>query len=443
MIKLKPEDGTFAPGGWSNGDLDPTPPEQRTWRTYNYVTYWLCDAVAPGNLRLGSSLVALGLSWKSTLGIIALGHFLISLAITANRRASFGFYFSYVVVVVRLVVGFFWYGINTYTGAECVHAVLVAIWPSFQNVPNHLPKSANITTQMMTAYIIYFIIILPFHYIHPRDLRWFFTFKSILCPPAIFGMLAWACSATNGGLHTPIFHQGDTVTGSAYAWAFLNGPNAMLGNYGTLAVNINVFTRYARNSRMTYVQIIIIPLSFMLMAFWGIIIAGAADQIYEKEYGIHSPFSFCGLAFVLAQMGTNLSANCVSASNDLNALFPAYINLRRGSFLIAFIGAWALTPWNILSSAESLLNFMSGYINWRAVLSWFVGWVPLIPGFAQSVKLLSRLIHRKWNASPYYLGYLYGFFVSFTMYTGLSLVFPPKSTFITCRLDSEGSENRM
>lgn len=191
-------------------------------------------------------------------------------------------------------------------------------------------------------------------------------------------MLAWACSATGGGLHTPIFHQPNTVTGSAYSWAFLNGLNAMLGNYGTLAVNINDFTRYARNTRMTYVQIIIIPLSFMLMAFWGILIAGAAEEIYGKR--IWDPLTilsywtgtgrsragaaFCGLAFVLAQMGTNLSANCISASNDLNALFPAYIDLRRGSFLIAFIGAWALTPWNILSSAKSLVNFMSGYTIW-------------------------------------------------------------------------------
>lgn len=91
------------------------------------VTYWLCDAVAPGNLRLGSSLMTLGFSMGTTIGIIFLGHFLISLAITANAvigakyhipytiqsRSSFGFYFSFVVVFIRLLVGFFWYGINT------------------------------------------------------------------------------------------------------------------------------------------------------------------------------------------------------------------------------------------------------------------------------------------------------------------------------------------
>lgn len=91
------------------------------------ITYWLCDAIAPGNLRLGSSLMTLGFSMGTTIVIIFLGHFLISLAITANAvigakyhipytiqsRSSFGFYFSFVVVFIRLLVGFFWYGINT------------------------------------------------------------------------------------------------------------------------------------------------------------------------------------------------------------------------------------------------------------------------------------------------------------------------------------------
>ncbi|KAI7379575.1 hypothetical protein KC336_g19162, partial [Hortaea werneckii] len=85
------------------------------------VTYWLCDAVAPGNLRLGSSLVTLGLSWRTAIGIIALGHFIAAVLITLNgiigarlhipytiqSRAAYGFYFSFFVVFVRMLVGFF------------------------------------------------------------------------------------------------------------------------------------------------------------------------------------------------------------------------------------------------------------------------------------------------------------------------------------------------
>jgi NCS1 family nucleobase:cation symporter-1 len=203
------------------------------------VTYWLCDAVAPGNLRLGSSIMTLGFDWGTTIGIIFFGHFIAALAITANSiigvkyhipytiqsRSSFGFFFSFVVVFIRMLVGFFWYGINTYTGALCVNAVILAIWPSFKDVPNRLPESANITTQMMTAYVVYFFIVLPFHYIHPRYLKWFFDAKTIICVPGVFALLGWACHESGGGLHTTLMEQKVTLSGSSYSWAFLSAFN--------------------------------------------------------------------------------------------------------------------------------------------------------------------------------------------------------------------------
>ena len=170
-------------------------------------------------------------------------------------------------------------------------------------------------------------------------------------------MLIWACRATGGGLHTTLLQRGTTLSGSKYGWAFMSALNvrplpsnfhlhhqltpfllqqSMLGNYGTMAVNINDFARYSRKTRSVYVQILIIPLSFAMMSFMGIIIAGAATDLYGTE--IWDPLTvlshwtgssraragaaFCGSALALAQLGTNLSANCISAANDLNAMFP-------------------------------------------------------------------------------------------------------------------------
>lgn len=77
--------------------------------------------------------------------------------------------------------------------------------------------------------------------------------------------------------------------------------------------------------------------SFALMAFIGVIIAGAASDLYGEEIwdpltilgrwtgssGARAGAAFCGLSFTLAQLGSNISANCISAANDLNAMFPA------------------------------------------------------------------------------------------------------------------------
>lgn len=111
----------------------------------------------------------------------------------------------------------------------------------------------------------------------------------------------------------------------------------MLGNYGTMAVNINDFARYAGRTRAVFIQIIIVPLSFALMALIGVVIAGAATDLYEEEIwdpltvlahwdgssGARAAAAFIGLSFVLGQLGANISANCISAANDLNAMFPA------------------------------------------------------------------------------------------------------------------------
>lgn len=302
----------------------------------------------------------MGLSWKLCIIVIALGHFLMAIGLTLNgvvrsrfhipftiqSRAPFAMFFSFVIVLIRMAVAAFWYVINSWTGAQCVNVILRAIWPQFAQVPNRLPVSANITTQMMTAYVVYFLFVLPFHWIHPRKLRWFFTIKFIVCLPAIFGMLIWACVATGGaGTENLVFRRGNTLSGSEIGWAFMSGLNVMMDNYGTLAVNINDFTRYARSSRRTYLQVFVIPASFVLMAFIGLVIFGSAERVYgELQWDVLSimtRWNDSGTAragavlaagyMAMAQVGTNLGANCVSAANDLNAMFPRYINLRRGS----------------------------------------------------------------------------------------------------------------
>jgi cytosine/uracil/thiamine/allantoin permease len=62
------------------------------------------------------------------------------------NRSSFGFWLSYFSVVSRVVLAMFWFGVQTFTGSECVYQMLKAIWPSIASVPNRLPPSSNITT---------------------------------------------------------------------------------------------------------------------------------------------------------------------------------------------------------------------------------------------------------------------------------------------------------
>ena len=65
-------------------------------------------------------------------------------------------------------------------------------------------------------------------------------------------------------------------------------------------------------------------------------------------------------AFALAQLGTNIAANSVSAGTDMTALLPRWLNIRRGGYICAAIGL-AMNPWNLLSSTNNFTTYLSAY----------------------------------------------------------------------------------
>lgn len=54
--------------------------------------------------------------------------------------------------------------------------------------------------------------------------------------------------------------------------------------------------------------------------------------------------AFAAIGLIIVTLGINISANSISAANDLMAFCPKYINIRRGQILAAFIGSWAFVP---------------------------------------------------------------------------------------------------
>ena len=140
-----------------------------------------------------------------------------------------------------------------------------------------------------------------------------------------------------------------------------------------MATNIPDFTRYMHNPNAVYWQAVALPFINVLMSMFGVINTSCAKVVYGSY--IWSPLElaaqwdgpggragafFVGFCWVVAQIGTNLSANVISCSNDMTNLFPKYINIRRGVIIATTTACWIMVPWKIVYSASSLLTFMSG-----------------------------------------------------------------------------------
>lgn len=295
-------------------------------------------------------------------------------------RMPFGYYFSYFVVLSRCVLAIVWLGVQTTTGGQCMAVLLESIFPNFATIPNSIPEDQGISTSGMIAFVLYFLLQLPFLCIPYTKVQYFFGFKSIIAPIVFLAVFGDTLRRAGGTVsNSPVISQPTTLGGSALAWAFFGNLNGVLGNYATLGLNIADFSRYAKKPSDQNVQAVVIPIIFTIVGLLGIFTAAASQSAYNVDKPLWNPIdiirlwkasgssggraaaAFAAIGLIIVTLGINISANSISAANDLMAFAPKYINIRRGQLLAAVIGSWAFVPWKILASASKFLAFLGGY----------------------------------------------------------------------------------
>ncbi|KKY15336.1 putative ncs1 allantoate transporter [Phaeomoniella chlamydospora] len=493
--KLPKQTSSIAPPEiWTNADQDPVPREQQTWTGLAFVMYWFSDLVTVSGWSAPASILTVGLSSTDAILITLCAAICNAIptvmngAIGANLhipfpiaiRASYGYWFSYFCVVSRGILALFWFGVQGAFGADCITPIICSIWPSYAYLPNHLPTSAGITTQGMISYLLYQILQFPFLLIPTERLKYMFMIKAIVVPPTALAMVIYVSVKAGGG--SDLFGQPATVHGSKRAWLWLANLTSVTGGFSTLAVNISDFSRFAKSPGAQVWQLPCIPFFKVIVGVFGVVAAGASTKVYGETLwspidiinewngtpGGRAAMFFCGLVWLLAQFCVNISANSVSFANDVTTLAPKWFNIRRGVILASVLGGWALCPWIIVASADTFLNFMSGYAifmapiagilmsdywivkkrdydvpalydpkgiykynkfgcNWRALVTTLIVIVPLLPGLASAVSPSTVQISEGLK-HLYDFNWLYGFLLSIFLYVGLNWGFPEPST---------------
>jgi NCS1 family nucleobase:cation symporter-1 len=115
--------------------------------------------------------------------------------------------------------------------------MLRAIWPEFDNLPNHLPASAGITSADLLCYFILLIVQTPLTLIPMYKLKWYFLLKAILSPMVFIGMMIWALkNVPDGG---PLVTHGATLEGSRWDqdWTRVKAFGTAAGYFATITTN--------------------------------------------------------------------------------------------------------------------------------------------------------------------------------------------------------------
>ncbi|TID21160.1 hypothetical protein CANINC_003440 [Pichia inconspicua] len=475
-----------------NYDLRPVEEARRKWTWYHYVFFWIADSFNINTWQIAATGVQAGLSWWVTWITVWVGYGLCGAFVTASARvgnayhisfpvscrSSFGIWGSLWPVVNRVVMSCIWFGVQSTIGGNCVELMLRSIFSNDMNdrIPNKLHGS--ITSFQLLSFFLFWFCQLPFIYFPPHIVRHLFTLKAIVCPIAGIAFLIWTLKKANGG--GPVIHQGSTISGSEFGWAFVNSTMNSLANFATLIVNAPDFSRFANKpGAAVYSQFISLPICFSITCLIGILVSSASTVLYGVTYwnpldvlgqflngysrGDRGGVFLISLGFAIAQVGTNISANSLSAGTDMTALLPKFINIRRGGFICAAIG-FAICPWNLMTSSSRFTTYLSAYsvflsaiagtifcdyyilkkgylilpelykanksspyyynlgINWRAYVAYICGILPNIVGFVGQTETHKVPIGATY---VYYFSFFTGYAASTCVLLLLSLIYPP------------------
>ena len=423
-----------------NPDLAPTPPERRTWSTYNIAALWIGMSVVITTYTLASGLMSQGMNWWQAMVVILLGNVIVLVPMVLNAhagtrygisfpvlcRASFGVRGANIPAMLRAIVACGWFGIQTWIGALALDALLRAAWPGWAGIPGATGIAFALFWGLQVAIIL-------------KGTEGIKVLESWSAPLLLGGglLLLWWGIRNGGGLANVLSEsQRLQAPGGTPFWVlFPAALTANVGYWATLSLNIPDFTRYARSQRSQILgQALGLPTTMTLFAFIGVAVTAATIVIFGEaiwdpvvlvsRIGGAGLIIFAALVVLAAQVTTNMAANVVSPSNDFSNLSPKRISYVRGGLITAVIGI-LMMPWKLYSDAaayiftwligySSLMGALGGILiadywvvrrqrllvgdlfrehgaytydrgyNWRAVAALVLSILPVIPGFLRA-----------------------------------------------------------
>jgi NCS1 family nucleobase:cation symporter-1 len=397
-----------------SADMAPVPRSGRRWGMKDIAVLWISMAACIPTYMLASGLIDGGMNWWQAVLTIFLGNVIVLVPMVLNAhagtkygipfpvycRASFGILGANVPALLRALIACGWFGIQTWIGGHAIYTLMTVFIPGWANLPDL--DYVGINAAQLGCFLFFWLINMWVVYNGIESIRLLLNIKAPLLIVLGLALLAWAYHRAGGFgdmLSQPSqFGPGQPKEGQFWN-AFMLALTANVSFWGTLALNIPDFSRYARSQRDQVVgQAIGLPTTMGLYSFIGVAVTSAAFVIYadlplEKKRELWNPVNLLALfenkivlivamvALGIATLATNIAANVVSPANDFAHLWPRRISFRIGGLITGLIGI-LIQPWRLLENA-------SVYID-----KWLVGY-SLLLGAVGGVLIADYIVLRR------------------------------------------------
>ena len=436
----------------ANADLLPVPPERRTWNWWHIASLWIGMAICIPTYTLASGLIDSGWTWQAAVGAVILGNFVVLLPIALNShagtrygipfpvlaRASFGVLGANIPAILRGLVACGWFGIQTWIGGWAIYKLIGVIWPGIATLPQILPAFVGLNTGEFLCFMLFWAMNVWIVLRGMDSIKFLETWGSPFLLAVGVALFVWALVRA-GGLGPMLQNPSGSAVGrlGGLGSVFGAGLTSAVAFWGTMALSIPDFSRYARSQRDQVIgQAVGLPGTMALFAFIGAAVTNATLVIFGTRISdpvallarIGGPLmimlSMAGL--VVATLTTNIAANIVAPANAFSNIAPHKISFKQGAMITAIIGI-VMLPWRLYNNAAAyIFTWLIGYgallgpvagimiadyfvvrrgelvvtdlytrrgiyeysrgFNWIAIAALIIGVAPSLPGFVTALR---------------------------------------------------------
>lgn len=141
----------------------------------------------------------------------------------------------------------------------------------------------------MLCFWIFWLIELPFCFVHPTKIRHLFSVKGVIMPIAALGLFGW-CMANGGGIGAISVANGAVPNVPAF-WAIMNGINVVMGTLSPLLVNQPDLARYClKQNDAGWPQGLAVFVSKNIVFFIGLAATTSMQNAWGKAYWVRYCF---------------------------------------------------------------------------------------------------------------------------------------------------------